>query len=348
MQTGFKDRLTTLTNILLDPNTPLSHAGLAPVLNELADLFGDVSGIQGAARQGKTDHLYLDTGLALGYQYAADCTRDPLRTTKYLRAIERTILKAREKFPGQTIHVLYAGTGPYAPFAFPLFTRFTAEEVRFTLLEVFRESIDSILRLARAFGTEKHIARIVQADATKFRNEGDPFHIAVAECLQYGLNHESQVAITFNLGPQLHPEGWFIPQRISIDAVLNRVEQEARHPDRIETAATRIHLGRIFELSRELWSSQAARAAVPRIPIRPISFPEQIPEDFGFVVLTTLHLDEELVLAPGESGITCPDVQHRPGPLRGIAELRGAYVIGPTPGFVFERVPRPSLAAAAD
>ena len=222
------ETLNELTARLLDPETPLERDVLLPLVGKLQEFYGDLTGIRGEHKDGPSSKYLLPNGLILPFQSAATCLLDPLRTIGYMRALEGAIHAVRAKFPDQPAHVLYAGTGPYAPFAFAMCTRFSPAEVRFTLVEFHEECVQSLLKLTQTFGFSDHIPDIVQGDATSYNHEGDPFHICVVECMQKALTQECQVAITNNLAPQLHPEGYFIPDTVTLDACLAHPDQEFR------------------------------------------------------------------------------------------------------------------------
>ena len=62
----------------------------------------------------------LESGLALAPHLAARCVLDVKRTMAFQRGAARAIEAARARFPGETIEIVYAGTGPFAPLVRPL------------------------------------------------------------------------------------------------------------------------------------------------------------------------------------------------------------------------------------
>jgi hypothetical protein len=57
----------------------------------------------------------LPSGLALAPHLAALCVLDEQRTAAFQRGVALAIEAARARFPGETVEVVYAGTGPFAP-----------------------------------------------------------------------------------------------------------------------------------------------------------------------------------------------------------------------------------------
>src|SRR5207245_20449 len=146
------------------------------------------------------------------------------------------------RFPRETIHVLYAGCGPFAPFCLLPILQFPATDVQFTLLDIHQSSLDASRQLAETLGVQQRIRDYIRCDAASYQHDpGTAFHLILTETLQAALRGEGQVAITANLAPQVHAGGFFLPQQISIEACLLSQASEA--------AKDCIHLGQILELS---------------------------------------------------------------------------------------------------
>lgn len=340
-----RETFTTIAARLLDPATPLEREGLGESLLALQRLFGELTGIRGEPIDGPSPRLFLHTGMLLPYQSAATCMLDPLRTTKYIRALDAAVRAAREKFPGETIHVLYAGTGPYAPLALPLVTRYGPEEVQFTCLEIHPEAVQALVRLAEALGLAAYIKRIVQTDAAGYvHDDPQPFHIVVSECMQKALTRECQVAITCNLSRQLHPEGFFIPDTVTVSACMSNPQREFEQMLAPETLAARVHLGEVFRLDRRtherLPADRPLENAVFACPDLPM--PDPFPDDTNFLLLTRVELFDDIVLTDFESGLTVPYVVYNLLGLREIEALKCEYRVCSQPGFYFEKIPEPN------
>src|SRR6478752_3491209 len=84
-------------------------------VTSLDRLFRDITGLS----ENTTDvrdrsAISLSAGSAISPLDAGRCLLDVPRTVAYLRGAYAAIQEARQRFPGEVIHVLYAGCGPFA------------------------------------------------------------------------------------------------------------------------------------------------------------------------------------------------------------------------------------------
>ncbi|SEC85161.1 hypothetical protein SAMN04489761_3770 [Tenacibaculum sp. MAR_2009_124] len=154
-------------------------------------------------------------GLALSPEHAIDCILDYIRTVKFLKGIYTSVLDLGEKFKGEVIEILYAGSGPYGTLIVPLLSKFTNKEISVTVVDIHENSINSLKRIVEYLGFEQHIKEYVIDDATKMEVD-KKWHIIISETMDKALTKEPQVAITCNLVKQLVDGGVFIPERISL------------------------------------------------------------------------------------------------------------------------------------
>jgi SAM-dependent methyltransferase len=171
------------------------------------------------------DPFFTDTRLATGKAIsplgAARCIREYRRTAVFLQALERAIESALLRFPNETLHVVEAGCGPLAPLALAFATRYPSERVVFTLLDLHPSAIEGARRIAEALGVTGSLRACMVGDAATLRFQiSERPHIMVCEVLLRALTKEPQVAVTRNLAPQLRLGGFFLPQRIEVDAGL--------------------------------------------------------------------------------------------------------------------------------
>src|SRR5690606_22092088 len=154
----------------------------------------------------------LPSGEAISPQRAALCVREHRRTAVFLQAMDAAIRAARERFPGETLHVVEAGCGPLAPLTLPFALRYAPEEVAFTLIDLHEASLASARRLASELGVEGSIRACRAEDATEVRfAEAEQPHVIACEVLRRALKKEPQVAVTRALAPQLRTGGFFLP-----------------------------------------------------------------------------------------------------------------------------------------
>ena len=60
------------------------------------------------------EDIHLANGKALGTSWAARCVDDIIRTKKFVAGVYQAVQKLLNEYPEKTVHILYAGTGPFA------------------------------------------------------------------------------------------------------------------------------------------------------------------------------------------------------------------------------------------
>ncbi|MBL7558962.1 hypothetical protein JAO71_04015 [Olleya sp. YSTF-M6] len=165
--------------------------------------------------EGKKD-IALGNGKALGTFWAALCLDDILRTRQFIRGINKAIedqIKANKK----QIHILYAGTGPFATLILPIIFKYKKETIKYTLLEVNPFTFKILQKVISKLGLEGYNIDLINDDATKFKidpkNQPD---IIISETMQNALAKEQQVPIFLNLMQQVSFDTIFIPEKIEL------------------------------------------------------------------------------------------------------------------------------------
>jgi hypothetical protein len=249
---NYKEELKEITEILLKPED--DYGEMKKATDDLYDLFVEVSGLEENDEDSRKDY-YLPKGKAIGTVWAAMCVKEFMRTKKFVRGVFLGIKCAKEKFPNRKIHILYAGTGPFATLMLPLTTIFSSDEVGFTLLEINPHSIENLKKIIKAFNAMEYVENIVQCDATEYKSDKDkPIHMVVTETMQNGLKKEPQVAITLNLVPQMEKGGILIPENVIIEAGLLDAKRDNDRMLGVEGAYKDYYyaLNQVFELNKEV------------------------------------------------------------------------------------------------
>lgn len=317
-------------------------------------LFRDITGMREDtvdARDRSTTSL--PTGSPLSPLDAGRCLLDPRRTAMYLRGVYGAIQEAKQRFPREVIHVLYAGCGPFATLCLPLLPLLAGQKVRFTLLDVHARSIESVQAILAALRLDTGNIDCLVYDATRYRNpENRPLHVVVTETMERALEKEGQVAIQMNTAPQLTVGGLMVPEMIAIDAVLTDLSREFRGNGSAQEPSAaaqpwsgRVRLGRILEVDREsvcAWSSAGMSSHLP--PAR-IVLPSVVPAQYSLVLTTTIRTFGVHELREYESGLTYPLMVHG---WRAGEEIEFTYRLGEKPGFQTERTRRQDAGNAAD
>lgn len=168
---NFKNELKRITDIFLTPQD--NYGDLFNEADALYQLLLTVSGLDPDETISRED-IYLPEGKALGPIWAARCVKEFMRTKRFLSGIFKAVKEAQKRFPGTQLHILYAGTGPFATLILPLTTAFSSREICFTLLEINPHSIECLRRTLKAFEIEDYVNDIVCCDAA--RDKGSAKH----------------------------------------------------------------------------------------------------------------------------------------------------------------------------
>lgn len=162
------------------------------------------------------ENLSTETGVAIGPTWAAMCLDDITRTQKFVKgifeAVEELLSKRKDSRP---IHILYAGTGPYATLILPVLASYSEKEVKVTLVEINPDSFDHVIHVFKKLGFEGYLRDALQVDATKYQFSKEiEIDIVVSETMQRALDTECQVPIYLNLQHQFGDDILFIPQQV--------------------------------------------------------------------------------------------------------------------------------------
>jgi hypothetical protein len=343
---SFGIELELITRQLLASDSDNSR--LRSAATALHMLLADVSGLTEASTDDRERRdIALDSGVAISPLDAARSILDYRRTVKFLRGLDHCITKARQHYPNETLKILYAGCGPFAPFAVTLSTLLSPAEVQFNLLDVNPLSLAICRRLFAKLGLGDHVHKYIEADAGAFRKSaGDEFQLVIVEAMENTLATEPQVNITLNLAPQLAAGGFFIPERIQIVCYLTDPPAEVVLFSRVPVADVldqarqpRLLLGSVFELSAMSAINLDHKSGGQRRSFDAVivEVPESQPGLYALLT-TEVTVSESIVLREGESGLTQSTLLRDLGPLEPGTRIEFHYEIGPKPGLRYRLV----------
>jgi len=287
---------------------------------ELHRLFSAATAATGRAIT-TTNTFDANAAIALSPSLAASCLLDSTRTAAFVRGVHAALREARRRFPHDVLEVVYAGTGPFAPFALiPAFGS-ADEKIRWTLVDIHEESIASVRSLVQRCGLERFI-RTVHADATTYRHDR-AIHMIVSETMQRSLWGEPQVAIFRNLRRQLAPGGISIPEEVAIDLkMIAARDEEARWKG--EAIADRsIAVGRVFQL--------ATGGETPALVLTLV--PPAISSAYWAALFTRIRVFGDDILDAYESGLTVPEILWPISPVTRVTTLEFRYEAEGVPGL---------------
>jgi hypothetical protein len=311
-----------------------SRLGVA--VASLDRLFRDLTGLrEDTADPRDRSAIAAPAGTAISPLDAGRCLLDPRRTAIYLRGVHAAIQEAQQRFPGEVIHVLYAGCGPFAPLCLPLLPLLAGQAVHFTLLDMHARAVESVQAILTALRLEGGNAECLVCDATRYHNpDHRPLHVVVCETMQRALEKEPQVAILINLAPQLTVGGLMVPERIAVDAVLTDLSQELGGNGVVPGPwSGRVPLGRILEVDRERACAWAAAGVRSHLPPARIALPSVVAAGSSLVLATIIRTFGVHELREYESGLTHPLMVQG---WRAGEEVEFTYRLGEKPGFHLE------------
>jgi len=301
--------LAQLDGVLRDSEAaPVDRRDAALALH---DMFSDLTGLPklGANRDSGAEHVETELvdGVALSPMDAALCLHDYVRTWAFAEGARRAIEAARIRFPGERIRVLYAGTGPFAPLAVLQVPHFSAADVGFTLVDVHSVSTEATRSLFTALGATDYVDEWATADATRWSSgDGELFHVVIAEVMQRALAKEPQVAVSRQMCTLLHPDGFLVPERISLELALFDPSTTFQDNDEgvieMRTDYERLSLGSVFELT-----AQTARSMVvtdEQIELPSVGVPATVSGDSPLNILTQITTFDGVTVTEGQSGLT--------------------------------------------
>lgn len=324
----------------MQPSEELFQAGAVLLQNEnpgelraaAETVYTILSGIAGVVWESEEPAddapIALPGGKAICPKEAGRCVLEYARTAMFARGVRDGLLEARRRFPGGTIHAVYAGCGPLAPLLVLPAPALDGAAVEFTLIDVHSRSLDAARKVVRALGLERMVRDYVQADAAAWRGDpAAPIHAVITETMQRALDKEPQAAITANLAPQMADGGVLIPECISVEAVLLDRGREFSYNGE-PLARDRIRLGELIELS----AATAQRLPPPPVTVRT---PKLDGDRYSLALLTSITTFGPHRLGDYDSSITCAKIL-RPVPAADTpAGFTFVYDAGPRPGFRF-------------
>jgi hypothetical protein len=323
--TAARSRLQAAAAILLSEGSESQQ--LSSAAEEAHALFTELAGFKPEPDDpDEVQDILLPSGRAISPRAAALCLTDHLRTAMFVRGVHDAIANVRERLPGETIEVVYAGCGPFAPlFVLPLLA-LDGDGIQFTLIDAHQTSLDAARRIAYALQLDRAVREFLCTDAASYRHPGDhAIHIVITETMRRALEDETQVAITANLAPQLTLDGILIPQIISVTAYLLDRAKEFTPPEAPER--DRIRLGELLEVSARTALALGAPPAVQ------FTIPKVTSNRYMLALMTCVRVFGVHTLHEYDSGITSPlwlrDFRAEDTP----ALVEFTYTSTPTPGF---------------
>ncbi|GFD78520.1 hypothetical protein KUL118_13820 [Tenacibaculum sp. KUL118] len=279
----------------------IEQSEIENLINEIHTYFKELTQLTGFDNH--IEHLAAITtskGKALGLNHAAQCLLDYKRTVKFLKAMVMAIKEKQQDHPNETIHIFYAGCGPYAPFVTLIAPLFSPEEIQFSLLEINDKSLKYAKILIQKLELTNYVTNYYTADAVTFKiPEPEKFHILFSETLDALLYRECYVPILFNLLPQLSEDIAVIPENVLIKMSLsvNSITDSKHITEEIDTIIN----------VREVISLNKSNIVSTQLPDKKVAVKSLNIEQYNYLLLDTLvHIYDNIWLTRNESSLTIP------------------------------------------
>lgn len=208
----FKEQLRSVAQDILKEGD--FHESLAPAISKYHQLLFEMLEIDPDDEKEK-EHIETEKGNAIGTWWAATCVKEVFRTQRFAKALAQAIrdIHCNEK---RTVHVLYAGTGPFAALALPIMLTFQPTEVQFTLLEINQNSYGKLQDLMKRLDLLPYVKESKLADATSYVLKNYDVDIVLSETMNLALFKEPQVSIMMNFERQLGNKALYLPNQIKV------------------------------------------------------------------------------------------------------------------------------------
>lgn len=277
--------------------------------------------------------IHLDSGLAIATEWAVRCIDDLERTKTFIKGTAEAIEDVLHRRAGP-VHLLYAGTGPYATLVLPLMSVFTPEQLQLSLIEINDQSCQSVRHIFNQPAFAPYLQEILQGNASTLQlKQPEAYDILLSETMQNTLKREPQVPITVNLLRQLRPDTLLVPQRITVHLAAVAV----KYQDRIWVQKSTT-LGRLMESSREALTEHLKNDSKELTFSKAIIeiAAEQLEGKSSLALVTDIHVFGSQYLRFGKSGLTIPDHILNLDELKNTdITFQARYELLPEPGIVW-------------
>ncbi|MGX9461409.1 phytanoyl-CoA dioxygenase family protein [Shewanella sp. A14] len=319
-----QERLIIFTNALLLAKTAGEAKQLIdPMLTQLCQ-FTDVELHPESFLDSEAS--YTTYGKAVSLITAAQCAEDPERGRVFIQGIYKAIQDKLVANSLRPVHILYAGTGPFAWLLLPLLPLFSAKQIQVTLLDIHPTSLDKVAHLLAHFGLTDRIAEWICADATCWQPvKIQKFDLIVSETMKHLLQQEPQVQIFSHLQAFLAENGTLIPHNIELDAWL-----ECRSVGNLTEAH---YLGPLFALN--LQTARMLASGDRSLLAGDLRLPDFPPKQVSLKLTTAIQVYGEHKLSENQSQLTLPRYQRQLW-LKPQSRLSFQYKQDENPDFVFD------------
>lgn len=311
-----------------------AHAGEAkPVVDALVAELAALTGVELHPDDFRDEHRTVTArGMAVSPTTAARCGEDVERTRVFLQGVHAALVRALARVAEHdTLHVLYAGTGPFGLLLVPLLPLLPPADqrrVRVTLLDIHASSLAMSRVVVEHLGVQASIEAYVQADACEWLPPRR-FDVILSETMNAGLEREPQVSVFAHLFGSLAEGGVLIPEAVTVNLWLSSGRAAPHAP----WDGSRRLLGQLFRLDRQ--TAQVLHTGDGSGLQGQLPVPAHPPQLEHLEVSTEVRVFGAHALAERQSSLTLP-VYTRRARVAPETVLRYRYVVGARPRWEFE------------
>jgi predicted RNA methylase len=298
------------------------------ILHEISDQNIDIE-------EGRND-IKNKNGNSLGTFWAALCLDDQIRTRQFIRGIDKAIKETKK---GKPIHILYAGTGPFATLILPLILRYPKKDITYTLLEINPFTYGILQNIISKLGVEEYHITLVKDDATAYqidpKNKPD---IIISETMQSALAKEQQVPIFLNLMSQVPDDTVFIPEKIELHLGLKKTES----PDGRYQEEDYTNVNKVFEVSKEsMFTSNPSEKKMTKKDVftkkKTVIEEEALKGCSQLFINTDIQVYKDIKIDINDSGLTTPIlIREIPNNIKSAITVDTQYVISSEPKLEYK------------
>ncbi|AGC78240.1 hypothetical protein LX97_02965 [Nonlabens dokdonensis] len=301
---NYKEKILKVTATYFDDK--IQYDKLFKATQEFKSILEFLSEQDLNIEKGRVD-MESENGKAIGAYWAGLCLDDVIRTRQFIRGIDRAVqeqLKEKKK-----IHILYAGTGPFATLIMPIIFKYAPEQISYTFLEINPFTFEVLQKVASKIGLDQYHITFVNDNATTYQiNTSKQPDVIISETMQNSLIKEQQVPIYMNLMKQVGPETVFIPEKIALHFGFNKKAESIEE----QFATSNIYPSvNVFEVSKKsFYPSNNTECNINNSEV----FSEQqctiTKEDWQIydclLLLTEIVIYKDILLPYNASGLTTP------------------------------------------
>ncbi len=310
----------------------------------------------------KAQKLQVVTGAPSHPVDAITAFDDIIRSSRYLKGVDKAIETLIKKFPGEKINIVYAGCGPLAPLVLPLCAKYSPDEISITLVDIYDATIEFVKGIVKSLGFEKYIAGYELCDAVAYKfPDGKKLHLVVTETMQSALKKEAQFAISWNMAGQLAKGGIMIPEEVKVDFVVmdpgkefDYIKEKYYEPynkfiiDETELEQFRKEKISLVKLNAENLNKLAGQYKdeeypIPeRIKLGEFIIPENLENFYNPMLTTAITIFEDVCLKEYQSGLTHPMAIYINERFEDLEKIVLYYNFPMEPGIIYEPVVKKS------